>query len=276
MLLDFTYQKTDEWYKQELLLKLHPSITSEWQREVFAFLKDWLSEKNEFEVNTSGTTGSPKTRFFKRESMVASAHITLKTFDLLPGNTLLMCLPTKFVAGKMMLVRAIVGRMRLLALEPKTNPIKKLNQSIDFAAFTPHQLRKILIECPEKLNLIDKIIIGGSPVNDNLVDQLSTFAPVFYETYGMSETLTHIAIRQLNGKGKSDCFNVLKGFNISVNESECLKIDAYHLPNCPIVTSDIVELVKPDTFKWIARANDVINSGGVKLIPSVIEKNLIP
>jgi O-succinylbenzoic acid--CoA ligase len=272
MLLDFTYQKNNKWYSDKWLPELKHRISQPWQEEIYCFLDEWFSGKETFEIKTSGTTGTPKTVEFLRNALISSAQITIDTFDLKPDDTLLMCLPTRFVAGKMMLVRAIAGEMRVLALEPKSNPINKLNETIDFAAFTPHQIQHIIQETPEKLNLIKKGIIGGSPVSDVLKKRLLSYSPAFYETYGMSETLTHLAIRPLTDQ--EELFTVLKDFNIDVDKEGCLVIDAAHLPNCPMVTSDLVEIVNRNKFRWLGRADDVINSAGVKFFPAVIEKKL--
>jgi O-succinylbenzoic acid--CoA ligase len=274
MLLDFTYQKNNTWYSDKWLPELKQHISEPWQENIYLFLVGWYSNKESFEIISSGTTGQPKAGEFSRNALISSAQITIETFDLKPGDTLLMCLPTKFVAGKMMLVRAIVGKMKLFAAAPKSNPIKELNNAIDFAAFTPHQMHHIIKESPEKLDLIKKVIIGGSPVSDALKNRLLTFNPVFYETYGMSETLTHLAIRPLHDN--SDLFTVLKGFEIDSDETGRLVVDADHLADCPIATSDIVEIIEPNKFRWLGREDNVINSGGVKLFPAVIERKLSP
>lgn len=274
MLLDFTYDKSNDWYLKEWLPKFERSELEVWQKEIFNFLSDWFSNKDRFEVKTSGTTGPPKIELIPREAFIISAQITISTFNLEYGDTLLMCLPMRFVAGKMMLVRAIVGRMKLILTQPTVNPVEDLEYPITFAAFTPHQLQAILENNSDKLRLIETAIIGGSPVKSELQNQLSDLKTKFLETFGMSETLTHIAIKELNGSNSSEYFKVLKGFNIRVDENEQLIIEADHLKNSPLLTSDIVELIDSDSFKWLSRVDDVINSGGVKLYPTIIEQKL--
>ena len=274
MLLDFTYDMSDDWYRNEWMFMSQQSNSEDWQIEIFDFLGDWFSDKSEFEIKTSATTGPPKIELFPRESFITSAQITINFFGLNKGNTLLMCLPIQFVAGKMMLIRAIVGRMKLLVIQPSANPVEDLKYPVSFAAFTPHQLQFILKNNPEKFNLIEKTIIGGSPVNSDLQSRLSDYETQFFETFGMSETLTHVAVKSLNGKNISDFYKVLEGFKLSVDENDRLIIEADHLKNSPLVTSDIVEMINPREFKWLGRSIDVINSGGVKLFPALIEIKL--
>ncbi len=274
MLLNFTYDKSNDWYLKEWLPKFERSELAVWKIDIFNFLNDWFSNKDKFEVKTSGTTGPSKIELIPREAFIISAQLTISTFNLEKGNTLLMCLPMRFVAGKMMLVRAIVGRMKLVLTQPTVNPVDDLQYPITFAAFTPHQLHAILENNSDKLRLIEMAIIGGSPVKSELQNQLSDLKTRFFETFGMSETLTHIAIKELNGPNRSDYFKVLKGFNIRVDENEQLIIEADHLVKSPLVTSDIVEIINSDSFKWLSRVDDVINSGGVKLYPAIIEQKL--
>lgn len=274
MILDFTYEKSNDWYRNEWMPMKQKSISEEWQVDIFEFLNDWFSDKYKFDIKTSGTTGSPKIEWFPRDAFISSALITINTFNLNKGDTLFMCLPMYFVAGKMMLIRAIVGRMKLVAVKPTANPVQDLLSPTTFTAFTPHQLQNILKKNPNKLNLIKKAIIGGSPVNSELQSQLNDFETRFFETFGMSETLTHIAIRELNGDKRSDYFKVLKGFNISIDEDNCLLIKADHLKNSPLFTSDIVEMIDSKKFKWLGRSIDVINSGGVKIFPAMLEKKI--
>ena len=274
MLLDFTYDMGSDWYRKEWMLKIQKSISEEWQFEIFDFLGDWFSGKTRFEIKTSGTTGSPKIESFAREAFISSAQITINTFDLTKGDTLLMCLPMHFVAGKMMLIRAIVGRMKILAVQPSLNPVKDLINPVAFAAFTPHQLQTILNINPDKMDLIEQAIIGGSPVSSELKNKIVSLKTELFETFGMSETLTHVAIKAINGTNKSEYFKVLKGFNLKVDENSRLIIDADHLKNSPLLTSDIVEMIDHDKFKWLGRSDDVINSGGIKLFPTSIENRI--
>lgn len=248
--------------------------TSEYFSDALMFLRKWNQNDEVFSIKTSGTTGPIKQIHFEKDSLIRSAQITLKTFSLAEGDDILNSLPFSFVAGKMMLVRAIVGKMKLHLIEPSANPISSLNEKIKFAAFTPFQLQHIIEQTPEKLELIDSAIIGGSKVEMSLEKELQGYKTSFFETFGMSETLTHIAKRAINGDDRSSFFNVLEGFNISISEDQCLLISASHLPNSPIITNDIVELIDLKHFLWLGRKDNVINTGGIKVYPETIEKKL--
>jgi len=276
MLLDFTHKKDFKWYRNHWLPEMEKSFIEPWQLEIIVFLKEWFSNKKQFEIQTSGTTGPPKTLLFPRESLVQSSKITNRHFKLNQLDVFLQCLPMHFVAGKMMVLRALTARGKCLALKPSGNPIKNLDVAVSFAAFTPHQLQNILDLNPEKLNLIKKAIIGGSPVNGVLEEELQPFSTRFFESYGMSETLTHIAIRPLNGNNRSPDFTVLNGFEIQIGKQNQLIINAGHLSDLPIITNDRVVLTEPDKFSWLGRLDDVINSGGIKIFPQELENKIAP
>ncbi len=271
MLLDFQKYSLNEMIT---IIRNESSVVGELIKDILLFLEYWNSDSNEFKIMSSGTTGAIKEMTFPKSALIASAKITLNEFDLKEGNLVLGALPLSFVAGKMMLVRAIVGKLKLEIVVPSTNPIRNLDEKIKFSAFTPHQLLKILNESPEKLKLFSKIIIGGSKVDVVLESKLQNYKAICYETFGMSETLTHIAIRKVNGKGKSRYFKVLDAFNWSVTEKGCLQVSARHLNESPIITKDIVEKVDEGHFLWMGREDNVINTGGVKVYPETIERKL--
>jgi O-succinylbenzoic acid--CoA ligase len=210
--------------------------------------------------------------------MVRSAELTAQALNLKKGNTALICMPLEFVAGKMMLVRALVLDLNLVAVKPSSNPLKQLDKEIqiDFAAMTPMQLMQSLKdkESSAKLRSIKKLIIGGAPVSLQLERELQQLPCEFYETYGMTETLTHIALRRLNGKNRSEFFQALPGIKVRTDERGCLVIHAPHLDQPEVITNDFVEIIKENQFWWLGRADHVINSGGVKIFPEQVEKKL--
>lgn len=269
MILDFQKYTIDELIRQ----LQNETEEDEYLNSILEFLSLWKT-KEQFKIMSSGTTGVKKELLFSKKSLVRSAQITIDAFSLKEGDIVINALPLTFVAGKMMLVRAIVGKLRVLVLEPSANPIVKLENKITFSAFTPYQLQHIIEESAEKLNLINKIIIGGSKISDKLATLVQTTKAEVYETFGMSETLTHIAIRPVNGEGKSDYFSILPAFAISTNEDDCLLINAKHLGSTSIETSDIIRLEGKRKFQWIGRKDNVINSGGIKLFPEEIERKL--
>jgi O-succinylbenzoic acid--CoA ligase len=238
------------------------------------FLYDWFTEKETIEVQTSGSTGAPKKILLSKESMRASAQLTLDYFDINEGDIILQCLPSQFIAGKMIWVRALVGNLIILVAKPSSNPIKELESKVKFAAMTPHQVTTVLDESPEKMNFIETLIIGGAPVSNVLLERLQGLKTKCFATYGMTETITHIAVKKLNHKDQSDYFETLPTVSIELGEHDNLKILAPHISGVWIETEDIVELIDSRRFKWLGRKDFVINSGGVKLFPEVIEEKI--
>ncbi|MCO6149001.1 AMP-binding protein [Flavobacterium sp. NRK1] len=236
------------------------------ERAVGDFLLDWFDQRNYIEMQTSGTTGAPKMIQVDKQAMVHSAMATGNFFDLQPGIRVLHCLPTQFVAGKMMLVRAFILGWDMDLVSPASNPLERNYNSYDFAAMVPLQAQQSL----EKLQQIKKIILGGAKVSESLSKQLSVLPIAIYETYGMTETITHIAAKKIG----EEAFTTLPDVRISEDDRHCLVIDPYVICNEPVLTNDVVEIVDDKHFIWLGRYDNVINSGGVKLFPEQIEEKL--
>ena len=243
-----------------------------WQHAIYDFLKIWFDDSETITVHTSGSTGQPKAIQLTKYAMRNSARMTNAFFKLNETSTALLCLPANYIAGRMMLVRAIEGKFNLLTVEPKANPFENLQQAIDFTAITPYQLQHSFEEI--KKLYIKKIIVGGAKINSETETTVQQFTTAIYETYGMTETCSHIALRAVNGQNKSDYFKVLNGVSIRKNENDCLCINAPHLLSDEIVTNDIVELIDNERFLIKGRFDNIINSGGVKLNPEQIEQKL--
>ncbi len=208
---------------------------------------------------------------------MASATLTQQALGLTNGDTALLCLDPNYIAGKMMIVRAFVTGMRLLAIDPSLNPFEEIPQNqqvVDFTALVPAQLTAILhSDFQYRLNEIKNIIVGGSPLNKIAVELVAKFHARVFATYGMTETVSHIALQQVNGALKSEYFKVLPGINIDIDERGCLVIHAAFL-NGPIMTNDVVEIRSANEFKWVGRWDNVINSGGVKIVPEKLEAEI--
>jgi O-succinylbenzoic acid--CoA ligase len=238
----------------------------DFEKPVGDFLLDWFDSKPFIEMQTSGTTGAPKIISVSKQAMVESALATGDFFGLQPGNKALQCLPVKYVAGKMMLVRAMILGLDLEFVAPSSHPLELLEMDFDFVAMVPLQAQNSLTE----LKRVKKMIVGGAAVSKNLEKQLLKLPTQVFETYGMTETITHIAARKLGEKA----FTVLPGVTISYDDRNCLVIHAARISDEVIVTNDIVELVNENQFIFIGRMDNVINSGGIKLIPEQIEEKL--
>ncbi len=246
----------------------------EWEEALFVFLENWLDEGDSIQAQTSGSTGVPKKLGLKKEQMWASAQLTNKFFDLQANDTILLCLSTHYIAGKMMIARALVGNLHLIATEPNSCPI--ITQPIRFAAMVPLQVETLLHSTQglASVNHIDQLIIGGSATSALLEAELQNIFTSCYATYGMTETVSHIALRRINGHGASDQYLALEGVWFELDERDCLVIYAPHLQVEPFITNDIVKLKNKTTFEWICRFDNIINSGGIKLFPETIEKKL--
>ncbi|MFM9838006.1 MAG: AMP-binding protein [Cyclobacteriaceae bacterium] len=243
---------------------------------VIQFCKQWTDGKTSFEIQTSGSTGKPKAIKLERSSMIASAKASAKAIDLKAGETSLVCLDPNYIAGMMMLVRSLEVGMNIIAVEPSANPFAKLEikDQIHFTALVPYQVKAIL-DSPQKeyFNQLETAIIGGAPLDEPTKKKLQNFSCQFYETYGMTETISHVALKKLNGKAKSDYFEILPGITIRQDERACLCIKAPYLPD-EIITNDVVELKSLQEFIWLGRFDNVINSGGVKIFPESTEKKI--
>ena len=235
------------------------------------FLLDWLDHRDYVLTKTSGSTGTPKTIKIKKQQMVNSSVMTADFFGLAPGNTALHCLPSQFIAGKMMLVRAMIIGLELEMIEPTSIPPYDHHKVYDFCAMIPLQLQNSL----QRLDNIKKVIVGGARVSSSLRSGIEKVNATVYETYGMTETVSHIAIRQLNhSKQPETHFKILRDIKISKDDRDCLVIDAQELSDDLVVTNDVVEMISDTEFDIIGRYDNMINSGGVKLFPEAIEAKL--
>jgi O-succinylbenzoic acid--CoA ligase len=239
----------------------------DFEKPVGNFLLDWFDSKSYIEMQTSGSTGTPKLIRVDKQAMVNSALATGDFFELHAGNKALQCLPVKYVAGKMMLIRAIVLGLDLDYVAPSSHPMEGLDEKYDFVAMVPLQAQNSLKE----LRNVKKLIVGGARINSSLEKELMKLPTQVFETYGMTETITHIAAKRVGDK----LFTVLPDVTISYDDRNCLVI---HAPKIiaeeTVVTNDLVELVNENQFKFLGRIDNVINSGGIKILPEQVEQKL--
>ena len=297
---------------QQLVAVVKETATEPWQHEIVEFLDQWYDDRSFVEVKTSGSTGEPKLIRMPKQAMLRSAQMTNAFFGLHESSIALLCLPASYIAGKMMLVRAIAGKYRLIAVQPSSNPFETIgsemssfnrdmicnldtaglptgrNESfnpdinftsleetlpqIDFTAITPHQLAHSSNHLPALP--IKNVIIGGSQVTPAMEEMIKEWPIAMYETFGMTETASHIALRKLNGPDKSEYFKVLPGVQLSLDARGCIEILAPHLHEEKLITNDLVELHNEHSFRWLGRFDRVVNSGGIKLFPEQIERRL--
>ncbi|PWH82477.1 O-succinylbenzoic acid--CoA ligase [Algibacter marinivivus] len=262
-------------YNHEDLMEVAYSYVKEglpYQQELGNFLLDWLDDKDYVIVKTSGSTGKPKKIKIKKQAMVNSAIATGDFFNLKPGDKVLHCLPANFIAGKMMIVRAIVLGLELDMVEPAALPLIDYEKDYVFSAFTPMQLKNFA----KYLKKIKTVIVGGGRVSKAIIELIKDKKPNIYETYGMTETVSHIAVKKLNNfSGDADhFFTTLPEIKVSQDDRGCLVIDAPNLSDKKIVTNDIVNIISDSSFEWLGRFDNVVNSGGIKLFPEQIESKL--
>jgi len=261
----------------EIRSELSIRLNNEFEKSAFQFCFEWLSGKESFTLQTSGSTGVPKQITVSRDQLKASANLTAVALGLQKNGTSLVCLDTRYIAGIMMMVRSLEVGMNMIIVTPSSNPLEKINMEevIDFTALVPIQLDTILKSGhKEKLNQIKIALIGGAALSRKTVNDIGGMNCNFFATYGMTETLSHIALQKLNGPNAQDYFESLPGITVSKDDRGCLKILAPHISEEPIVTNDLVEFITPSQFHWLGRADTIINTGGVKVIPEKVEASI--
>lgn len=246
------------------------------------FLEEWNNPSPYVHVQTSGSTGAPKPMLVEKQRMLNSARITCDFLGLREGDTALLCMSLDYIAGKMMVVRSIERGMKLTTVAPSGHPLSTPHSPLDFAAMVPMQVYNSLQvpEEKERLMQIRHLIIGGGAIDDALAAALRTFPNHVWSTYGMTETLSHIALRRLNGPEASEWYTPFPSVKVSLNEDHCLVIDAPLVCATRLVTNDIAELssgsVPSMKFRILGRKDNVICSGGIKIQIETVERQLRP
>ena len=248
------------------------------------FLEEWNNASETVLVHTSGSTGEPKPMLVEKRRMLASARRTNDFLGLKEGDTALLCMSLDYIAGKMMVVRALERGLRLISVEPSGHPLATnyqlsiINYQLDFAAMVPMQVYNSLQveEERQRLMQIRHLIIGGGAIDEGLADALRDFPNAVWSTYGMTETLSHIALRRLNGPDASEWYTPFDSVRLSLSDEGCLVIDAPEVCVEKLVTNDIAELNADGTFRILGRKDNVICSGGIKIQAEEVERQLRP
>ena len=259
------------------------------------FLEEWNNSSPYIHVQTSGSTGTPKQMLVEKRRMLASARRTCDFLGLKPGDTALLCMSLDYIAGKMMVVRAIERNLKLICVEPSGHPMKQKSLCYTFAAMVPMQVYNSLqvAEERERLREIKHLIIGGGAIDEALAAELKDFPNAVWSTYGMTETLSHIALRRLSGPEASDWYTPLDSVKVSINDENCLVIDAPEVCEDTLVTNDIAMTQRGQslmcsassahegqspciTFRILGRKDNVICSGGLKIQAEEVERMLRP
>lgn len=248
------------------------------------FLAEWHNDNPRILVHTSGSTGKPKPLMVEKQRMLNSARITCDFLGLKPGDTALLCMPLDYIAGKMMVVRSLQRDLRLTSVRPSSHPLADdALPSFTFAAMVPMPVYHTLQQPQERERLmrIRHLIIGGGAISDELAQMIKPLPNAVWSTYGMTETLSHIALRRLNGPDATLWYRPFDGVGISLNADGCLVIDAPEVCAEPLVTNDIA-LLRTDErtgktlFRIKGRKDNVVCSGGIKIQIEEVEEALRP
>ena len=251
---------------------------SAWQTELAAFLEEWFSPDPVMRVQTSGSTGTPKVLLAEKKRMEASARMTCSFLGLRAGDSALLCMPVKYIGARMMVVRALLQGLDLYCVKPSSHPLRDLGFAPAFLAVTPAQTFTMLDDGEEEalLRNTEHIIIGGGAVDTSLAERLESFPRHVWSTYGMTETLSHIALRRLNSPQRSAFYTPFPGVSLSLSPDSTLVINAPAVSEDPVVTNDIAELRGDGSFRILGRKDNVINSGGIKIQIEAVEEQLRP
>lgn len=248
----------------------------EFLQDLEAFLLEWDNDEPTVWVHTSGSTGTPKPLQVEKERMKASARLTCQFLGLKKGDTALLCMPLQYIAGKMVVVRSLVAGLKLIPVAPCGHPLKDLKEAPTFAAMIPMQVYNSL-QVPEEKHIlknIKQLIIGGGAIDTTLANELKDFPNQVWSTYGMTETLSHIALRRLNGKETSDWYTPFDSVRIRLSEEGTLIIHTPKVCTEELITNDIAEINEEGKFRILGRKDNTINSGGVKIQMEQVESLL--
>ncbi|MDE6159869.1 MAG: AMP-binding protein [Bacteroidaceae bacterium] len=242
------------------------------------FLTEWNDPRDTVEVQTSGSTGQPQRMQVRKSRMRASARMTCDFLGLRPGDTALLCMNLRYIGAKMMVVRSLERGLRLISVPPTSHPLATTDEQIDLAAMVPLQVYAAL-QVPreaERLRRVRHLLIGGGAIDARLEEQLRVFPHAVWSTYGMTETLSHIALRRVNGPASTDFYTPLPGVRVGLSESGCLAIEAPALCDAKLLTNDLAKLLPDGRFRIIGRADNTLVSGGVKVQAEELERLLRP
>ncbi len=250
---------------------------SAFEKKIFNTLHEWERGKEYFSFMTSGSTGNPKTVSIHRKQIISSAEGTLKKLNIKGGNAM-VCLDTDFIAGFMMLIRAVIGNLDLIVLSPVSDPFRKIPDpiQINLTALVPYQLKKTIEDdiARLKLNKTDHILVGGGDISPELHNQIQPIHSAIYQTFGMTETVSHIALRKINGRDAKKAYALLPGVSIKKDARGCLVVNGAITNNTPVITNDLIDMIDEKHFHWLGRYDHVINTGGIKIIVELLEKKI--
>lgn len=266
-------------YSLDQLRKFAAEVTEDtlpFVSDLYLFLLDWFSDSPFISVHTSGSTGAPKLITVRKDQMIQSARLTCEFLDLRQGDTALLCMPLQYIAGKMVVVRALVAQLNLLLRTPSGHPMADVDVPLRFAAMIPLQVYNTFRVPQEKARLAQTeiLIIGGGAVDSALQAEIQSLPGAVYSTYGMTETLSHIALRRLNGPKASFHYHPFASVQLSLSADDTLVIQAPLVCDEVLITNDVACIHSDGTFTILGRKDNIINSGGIKVQTEILEEQL--
>ncbi len=244
--------------------------------ELLLFLNEWFDDSPTLVVHTSGSTGVPKELLVCKDQMMQSARLTCEYLNLQSGDTALLCMNLRYIGAMMVVVRSLVAGLNLIVRPASGHPLADVKEPLRFAAMVPLQVYNTLQKEEERKRLeqIDILIIGGGAIDNSLATEIKNLPGAVYSTYGMTETLSHIALRQLSGKLASEHYYPFDSVKLSLSQENTLVIEAPSVCNDILYTNDIACIYSDGSFTILGRKDNVINSGGIKIQAEEVEKKL--
>jgi O-succinylbenzoic acid--CoA ligase len=246
--------------------------------DLYLFLNEWFNDSPVITVHTSGSTGAPKELIARKDQMMQSARLTCEFLNLQAGDTALLCMNLRYIGAMMVVVRSLVAGLNLIVRPASGHPLSDISEPLKFAAMVPLQVYNTLHtpEEKEQLKQTEILIIGGGAVDEALEAEIKSLPIAVYSTYGMTETLSHIALRRLNGNSASNHYYPFSSVELSLSPENTLIIKAPLVCDDILQTNDIARIYPDGSFTILGRKDNVINSGGIKIQAEEIEKVLRP
>lgn len=246
--------------------------------DLLQFLARWFDPSPTLTVHTSGSTGTPKAIVVNKAQMIQSARLTCEFLKLQPGDSALLCMNLRYIGAMMMVVRSLVAGLNLSVRPASGHPLAEVTRPPRFAAMVPLQVYNTLHTPEERTRLAQTgiLIIGGGAIDATLERELQSLPGEIYSTYGMTETLSHIALRRLNGPAISDHYQPFDTVALSLSAEGTLVINAPRVCDQVLHTNDMARLYPDGSFTILGRKDNVINSGGIKIQAEEVEKALYP
>ena len=235
------------------------------------FIEQWNDSNDYIVAHTSGSTGTPKEIKLLKSDMIVSARATCRFFNIDSRSLLVSPLSADYIAGKMMIVRAIVSDASLAMAEPTNRPDLTRFEHIDLLPVVPSQVDAILADT-SNINRIKHLLVGGGKTDEPLEHRINSSGIDSWASYGMTETCSHVAVRRLGNP--DSCYHALPGITVTTDAESCLAIHADSFSWKTLQTNDIVDLIDSKSFRWLGRRDNIINSGGIKIVPELVEQKI--